>query len=68
MKHDITLPDDIRLLIDTFYEKVKADEQIGYIFNEIARVNWAEHLPHALSGNSCCSKDAYQGNPIQKHF
>ncbi|MCE2822045.1 MAG: group III truncated hemoglobin [Bacteroidota bacterium] len=70
-KPDITLPADIRLLIDTFYEKVKNDEVIGYIFNDVANVNWEHHLPvmyafweFLLLDNA----DAYRGNPIQKHL
>jgi hemoglobin len=71
MKYDISTPDDVRLLIDTFYEKVQQDEILGPIFNEVAQVNWTQHLPvmyrfweFLLLG----TPDAYQGNPIQKHF
>ena len=71
MKPDISNAEDVKLLIDTFYEKVQRDDVIGYIFNDIARVNWSAHLPvmyafwdFLLLGNA----DAYRGNPIQKHF
>ena len=71
MKPDISNPVDIRTLIDTFYTKVQADDLIGFIFNEIAQVNWPHHLPvmyafweFLLLG----TPDAYRGNPIQKHF
>jgi hemoglobin len=71
MKPDISTSADIRLLIDTFYDKVQADPSIGFIFNDIAKVNWAHHLPimyafweFLLLG----TPDAYRGNPIQKHF
>ena len=71
MKHDISTPADIRILIDTFYEKIQKDASIGFIFNEIAQVDWAHHLPvmyafweFLLLG----TPDAYRGNPIQKHF
>ena len=37
--------EDIELLVNKFYEKVKVDETIGYIFNEIANINWDKHLP-----------------------
>ena len=40
MKKDIANRDDIILLINTFYEKVKKDQVIGYIFNDVAKVNW----------------------------
>jgi hemoglobin len=45
MKPDITTPDDIRTLIDAFYEKVQSDDLIGYIFNDVANVDWSHHLP-----------------------
>lgn len=37
---------DIDLLVDTFYAKVREDEVIGPFFNDVAKVNWEEHLPH----------------------
>lgn len=44
-KKQITDREDIMLLINSFYDKVKGDDVIGHIFNEIARVNWDTHLP-----------------------
>lgn len=70
MKPDIVFRADIERLINTFYDKVKADPVIGYIFNDIAHVDWPKHLPvmydfweFLLLGGT-----RYQGNPIQKHF
>ena len=42
---DIRSRVDIELLMAAFYEKVKKDDIIGYIFNDIAKVNWDHHLP-----------------------
>lgn len=42
---DIESRKDIELLMATFYEKVKKDDTIGYIFNDIAKVNWEHHIP-----------------------
>ncbi len=42
---DIQSRMDIELLIATFYEKVKKDDIIGYIFNDIAKINWEHHIP-----------------------
>lgn len=68
---DIAHAGDVRTLIDAFYTKVRADEVIGYIFNDVAQVDWPKHLPvmyafweFLLLGTS----DTYRGNPIQKHF
>ncbi len=71
MLPDITNSSDIKNLIDHFYAKVQADEGIGYIFNDIAQVNWEHHLPIMYSFWEfllLASPDAYRGNPIQKHF
>jgi len=71
MKPDISTSADIRILIDTFYEKVQTDVVIGYIFNEIAHVNWAHHLPIMYAFWEFLlldTPDAYRGNPIQKHL
>ena len=40
MKKDIESKDDIRLLINRFYEKVRIDETIGYFFSEVIPVNF----------------------------
>ena len=45
LNKDILSRDDIKIIIDAFYEKVKLDDTIGFIFNDVADVNWEEHLP-----------------------
>ncbi len=45
MKPQISDREDIKLLIDTFYNQVRADELIGYIFNDISHIDWPKHLP-----------------------
>ena len=42
---DITTREDIELLVNSFYDKVKKDEIIGFFFNDIAKTNWQTHLP-----------------------
>jgi hemoglobin len=44
-KNDIENRDDIISLINRFYEKIRSNEKIGYIFNDIAKVDWEHHLP-----------------------
>ncbi|MCB0524281.1 MAG: group III truncated hemoglobin [Lewinellaceae bacterium] len=70
MKADIVTSADIKTLIDTFYEKVKSDEVIGYIFNDIAKVDWPQHLPKMYAFWEFLlldRADAYRGNPMEKH-
>lgn len=44
-KQDINTRNDIEALVSRFYDKVRNDDTIGFIFNDIAQVNWDEHLP-----------------------
>jgi hemoglobin len=36
--------DDVKLLVDTFYERVREDEALSNIFNERIGGRWPEHL------------------------
>lgn len=67
--HDFRTIDDIKILIDAFYHKVRADELIGPIFNEIAQVNWEHHLPKMYSFWEflLIGGESYQGNPMEPH-
>lgn len=69
MKKDIANRDDIILLINSFYEKVKKDQVIGYIFNDVAKVNWKKHLPvmYDFWENVIFFTGAYTGNPMTAH-
>ncbi|HNE28222.1 MAG TPA: group III truncated hemoglobin [Saprospiraceae bacterium] len=67
---DIVFAEDVRKLVDTFYEKVRRDDVIGFIFNEVAQINWPEHLPrmYAFWEFLLLSHDTYKGNPLEKHW
>jgi hemoglobin len=45
MVKDIESRIDIETIVNQFYDKVRADEVIGFIFTDIAKVNWEAHLP-----------------------
>lgn len=44
-KPDITSRADIEKFITLFYEKVKTDEVIGFIFTDVVKINWEHHIP-----------------------
>lgn len=69
MKHDIQSGNDIKQLVDCFYEKIKADDLIGYIFTDVYKVNWDRHLPvmYRFWENAVFYNGAYQGNPLIVH-
>jgi len=66
---DIKNRKDIILLVDQFYEKIKSDSILGYIFNDIAKVNWVKHLPimYDFWENTLFFTGSYTGNPINLH-
>lgn len=70
MKKDILDRQDIVLLVDTFYDRVKQDETIGYIFKSIIGADWSHHLPimYQFWETILLNKPGYNGNPIKKHI
>ena len=69
MKKDIRTREDIELLINSFYEKVKSDPVIGYIFTDVVKVNWNKHLPvmYSFWENTIFFTGGYSGNPMEIH-
>ena len=69
MKNDIVSRKDIEILVDEFYSKIKTDEQIGFIFSDIAMVNWEKHLPvmYDFFENMLFYTGSYTGNPMELH-
>jgi hemoglobin len=69
MKKDIASRKDIELLVDEFYSKIKKDELIGFIFSDIAKVNWEKHLPimYDFFENMLFYTGLYTGNPMELH-
>lgn len=69
MKKDIANREDIRSLINYFYRKVIIDPLIGFIFTDVAKVNWQKHLPvmYDFWENSLFYTGCYTGNPLQLH-
>lgn len=69
MNRDIENREDIEHIINTFYDKVKKDEVIGFIFNDVAKVNWKKHLPvmYDFWENIIFFTNKYSGNPMVVH-
>ncbi len=62
--------EEIAILVSEFYAKVRQDSLIGPIFNDVAKVNWDEHLPKIT--NFWCDlllgENSYQGRPFPPHI
>lgn len=69
VKNDIATRQDIELLVNRFYEKVRADATIGYIFNDLVKVNWEAHLPvmYDFWESVIFFTGSYGGNPMITH-
>jgi hemoglobin len=69
MKRDINNKEDIAAMVNAFYEKVKADDVIGYIFNDVVNVHWKKHLPvmYRFWENALFYTGTYEGNPMELH-
>lgn len=68
-KKDIETRKDIELLVDSFYQKVLKDETIGYIFNEVAKIDLAKHMSmmYDFWETTLFHKAVYKGNPMEVH-
>ena len=69
MKRDIETREDIELMVDEFYEKIKTDPVVGFIFNDIAKVNWNRLLltMYDFWENTIFFTGGYDGNPMKIH-
>jgi hemoglobin len=70
MKHDIISREDVVLLVNSFYYKVQESPVLGFIFNDIAKLNWDEHLPRMYSfwASALFNELSFTGNPMRKHI
>ena len=70
MKKDIQSRADIEILVRNFYNKVTNDKRIGFIFSEVAKVNWEKHLPVMFDfwENILLKTGNYSGNPMPLHM
>ncbi|HEX7861400.1 MAG TPA: group III truncated hemoglobin [Verrucomicrobiae bacterium] len=66
---DIRTNQDIKILVDSFYDRVNRDEILGPIFNEVAKVDWKHHLPTMYSfwSTMLFRTGEYKGRPWPKH-
>lgn len=62
--------EDIEFLVNQFYDVVQKDETIGFFFNDVAKVDWSQHLPKMYNfwQTLLFGQNAYKGNPMAAHF
>lgn len=67
-KEIVTL-DDIKILVDHFYEKAKIDPLLGPIFNGVIKDRWPEHLEklYRFWQTVLLEEHTYHGSPFVPH-
>ena len=69
-RKDIISFEDIKLLVDKFYEKVNKDDLLSWIFNNLSKVDWKTHLP--IMYDFWCTillgTKTYKGHPFDIHL
>ncbi len=65
--NDIKQREDIKILVDRFYDKVKSDPLLAPVFSH---VDWPHHLPimYDFWSSMLLGDQTYRGNPLQKHL
>lgn len=69
MKTDLQHIDDVKLLVDQFYNKVQQDDLLAPIFNPILEGRWPEHLEKMYSfwQTVLLPEHTYNGYPFEPH-
>ncbi len=59
----------VSILVDTFYDRIRADERINYIFSNHIGDGWAPHLSNMKDFWASVAFNAgrYSGQPVPKH-
>lgn len=71
MKKDIENGNDIEIVMNSFYQKARADELLGPVFNSrIANDEWPAHLKriNAFWKAILFAETGFEGNPMEKHM
>ena len=66
---DIKTTQDIEILVNAFYDKVKASA-IGFCFNALSQANWEKHLPkmYIFWESVLFATVKFDGNPMGAHY
>ena len=66
---DLDRPEEIAEMVRRFYADVSMDDLLGPMFNDVARVDWKEHLEKltAFWCRALLDVAGYGGNPFRAH-
>lgn len=68
-RKDISNDGDVKTLVDSFYQKVNADDLLSPIFNDLVKTDWEHHLPimYSFWSSMLFRTGTYHGRPWPKH-
>ena len=68
-RHDIESKEDIKNLVDSFYDRVRDDQILAPIFESAIGNDWDKHLPVMVTfwTTLLVDRKAYTGQPYPKH-
>jgi hemoglobin len=66
---DLDTPEEIAEMVRRFYADVAMDDLLGPMFNDVAQVDWSEHLPKltAFWCRALLDLPGYTSNPFRAH-
>ena len=67
---DIATREDVELLVREFYKKVRQNKTLGYIFDDVIKIDWEYHIPILVNFWETILLDAgsYTRNAMAEHF
>ena len=67
---DLDSPEEIDEMVRRFYADVAQDDLLGPVFNDVAKVDWSEHLAKLASFwcRALLGITGYSGNPFHTHL
>jgi hemoglobin len=68
-KNDLLGRAEIEQLVNEFYQRVKQDDLLGFIFEDVAKTDWSMHLPkmYAFWETVIFGTGGFRGNPLAAH-
>lgn len=68
-KKNIENLEDVKLLVDSFYSKVRENKLLGSIFDDVIQDRWPEHLEkmYTFWQTVLLQEHTYQGSPFSPH-
>ena len=69
MNQDVLTIEDVKLFVNSFYDKIRADKLLGPIFNERIQNRWPEHLEkmYCFWQSVLLGEHTYFGSPFPPH-